>query len=530
MVTATTQARRNELSKSLGLLEEIGQYDPLVAQKQAFLGMNRWIARQPDTDDWTLDPLSEELPAYLFKILRKTGPGALRFQAEDIDYLQAHIFLREIANFVAETDSVDPLVTHWIAADSTLSDEQRAHLSLAARMFDWTVRSIQLSHSRPEVRRPKPSVGPLPQLPGQNKKETSEPPPSRIGPGQMFHVSETLLKGHGDMLDKARVFIQLARQRGIPVVILAREEPQFIESTPWLCGAMIGTQLYLFDMQLGLPVPTPNRTGIATLAAVQEQPEILSQLGTSGAPYPVQTADVQRVTIQLDASPQALSRRMRRIEQQLAGDRKMVLTSRPSELARRLKRLRGVEKIEILQAPYAALRYRKYLQAKIKKDKNTANPIVRELLVIKTLLPLFQARILHFQGHFDSEDNQRGAKSLYLDCRPPNAYLQQLKTDQYSRQIQLIIQAKQSASYWMGLITFATNEYEAARDWFAKRTLQATPEGLWTHGARYNLARTWEMLNEPQRAREIYRSDDSPQQAGNALRAELLDDRAVDAS
>ena len=82
----------------------------------------------------------------------------------------------------------------------------------------------------------------------------------------------------------------------------------------------------------------------------------------------------------------------------------------------------------------------------------------------------------------------------------------------------------------MGLITFANNEYEAARDWFAKRTLQATPEGLWTHGARYNLARTWEMLNEPQRAREFYRSDDSPQQAGNALRAELLDDRAVDAS
>ena len=523
MSASATESGHDELSKSLVFLEEMDQYEPLAARRQAYLGINRWIARQPDTDDWTLDPLTDELPRYLSDVLRKMRPDESRFQEEDISYLQAHMFLRDIARFAAETAPPDPLVEQWIAADTTLTEEQRRDLSVTARMFDWTVRSIQLTPSRPNLRHRKPSVGPRQLKLDEVAKEASVPPASRVGPGELFYVSETLLKGHGDMVDRARIFILLSRQRGIPVVVLAREDDEFVEPQPWLCGAVIGAHLYLFDTALGLPIPHVDRSGIATLEYVHTHPEILRELDAPDEPYPVRAGDVRRVTVQLDASPQALSRRMRLVERRLAGDRKMILTAQPSELAARLQDVSGVERIEILRAPYVVLRYRKELQDKIRKDKKTANPIARQLIVVRSMPPLFQARLLHFRGQFDAHGVQAGAKSLYLTCRPPDAVLKEMATDENSSQMRLVVAGKQAASYWMGLIMYDNSKYNAAEDWFAQRTLRASPNGPWTHGARYNLGRIWEMLNEPQRAQEIYRADDSPQRAGNSVRAALLD-------
>ena len=91
----------------------------------------------------------------------------------------------------------------------------------------------------------------------------------------------------------------------------------------------------------------------------------------------------------------------RRIEQKLVGDRKMVLTSQPSELARRLKHLPGVDKIEILQAPYAALRYRTYLQAKIKKEdemiEDGSMPQGKKLQLIQNSVVMIIKNLSFFQ-------------------------------------------------------------------------------------------------------------------------------------
>ena len=522
MPSLSAGSRADELTKALELLEGMDQYNPSAAQRQAFLDINRWVVRQPDLDDWTLDPLAEQLPKYLYDVLRNTKPAELRFHDEDVEYLLSHVILRDIARFAAERAPADPLVEPWIAADGTLAEEQRRDLSLAARMFDWTVRSIQLSESRSEVRRPKPAIGPRPQEPGEAKKEASAPPPLRAGPGEMFHASETMLKGHGDMLDRARIFTLLARQHGIDVVVLAHEDGDYVEPKPWICAAVIGTELYLFDMTLGLPIPRTDRAGIATLSYVHDNPESLSGLGTPEEPYRVKAGTVRRVTVQLDAAPQALSRRMHLVERRLAGDRKMVLTAHPFELAARLRMFTGVENVEILRAPYVALRYRKALRNQIKKEKRTENPIVRELLVVKSLPPLFRARLLHFRGRFDAQGEQPGAKSRYLACRPPNAALDQLSTPENRSRLRVVAAGKQAASYWMGLLAYDNTEFTVAREWLAELTLAASPEGPWAHGGRYNLARTWELLGQPDRASEIYEADDSPQSQGNRARAALL--------
>ncbi|MCH2131007.1 MAG: hypothetical protein MK179_17845 [Pirellulaceae bacterium] len=516
---------RDELNTAIELLETMDQYDPFAAQRQAFLEVNRWIVRQPEPDDWGLDPMTKQLPSYLARVLRQSGPANLRFQNQDISYLQTHILLRDIARVIDERVPADPLVEQWISKDSSLKDEQRRDLSLAARLFDWTVRSIQLSESRPLIRRRRPSLGPQPQSAnGQQVEEPKAPPPLRVGPGEMFHPSETLLKGHGDMMDRARVFILLARQHGVDVVLLAREDTNFIESTPWACAAVIGSHLYLFDTTLGLPIPRADGDGIATLAHVVANPEALRRLGTPEEPYPVLAGTVRRVTVQLEAAPQALSKRMWLVERRMAGSRKMILTAQPSQLAKRLEDFAGVENVEILQVPYVTIRFRNALGAKMKQDKKTNNPIARELLVVQGMPPLFQARLHQFRGQVGDQGDQAGAKSLYLSCRPPNESLKQLETPENKFRLQVVRAGKQCASYWIGLLTYDNTEFSVAKEWLDQRTLSTSPQGPWAHGARYNLARTCEMLQEPEQAMTLYQADDSPQRLGNRFRAMLLNE------
>jgi hypothetical protein len=74
----------------------------------------------------------------------------------------------------------------------------------------------------------------------------------------------------------------------------------------------------------------------------------------------------------------------------------------------------------------------------------------------------------------------------------------------------------------LGLLSFDGGRFDTAVDWFRDRTLHAEPDGKWTDGARYNLARTYEELGRVDEAIELYQQEASPQRHGNLLRARLL--------
>ena len=76
----------------------------------------------------------------------------------------------------------------------------------------------------------------------------------------------------------------------------------------------------------------------------------------------------------------------------------------------------------------------------------------------------------------------------------------------------------------------AGNE-SAAIEWLAERTMEAIPPSPWIPGARYNLARVYEDLGQWDAARKWLESDkDSPQRAGNLLRAQWIAQRHPPAS
>ena len=72
------------------------------------------------------------------------------------------------------------------------------------------------------------------------------------GPGYQYPPWQTLLFGHGDAWQRARVFLLLCRQQGIQAVLLAfpgRTTPP--RPRAWLPAVLIADQLYLFDVRLG---------------------------------------------------------------------------------------------------------------------------------------------------------------------------------------------------------------------------------------------------------------------------------------
>jgi hypothetical protein len=153
---------------------------------------------------------------------------------------------------------------------------------------------------------------------------------------------------------------------------------------------------------------------------------------------------------------------------------------------------------------------------------------VRKDNVVEPVPALWKGRVLHLMGQLKGES---GANHYYQLTRLPTAEIEKHSAklhemtkvpQQHFMEICRI--AKEDASYWLGLASFDRGMYPAAVDYFSQRTLSASPDGPWTAGATYNLARSYEALGQQENAVQAYRNDESPQRHGNLLRAKWLEE------
>ncbi len=156
----------------------------------------------------------------------------------------------------------------------------------------------------------------------------------------------------------------------------------------------------------------------------------------------------------------------------------------------------------------------------------------QRFLVFSQSPRLWKARVLYFQGTKAvpvSQQNDplaqprrghRDATQLYQssEIRPPDDLLSRLAPLERV----ILATAKADASYWLGLLSYDLGKFQVADDWFRTRTLQAFPNGPWTNGASYNLARTLIELGKKDEAIAILEADESPQRYGNRLLAKQL--------
>jgi hypothetical protein len=446
-----------------------------------------------------------------------------------------------------DDDAFDPSYDGTFLREAALLRDVASHIdaeaqddvSKASALFDWCVLNIQI-----------------------------EPPPGADAkPDEQWaalHLPiDTLHFGRGTPLARAWVFMLLARQKGLDVVLLATGDPRGPEQLrPWVAALASGGELYLFDYTYGLPIPGPGGKGVATLSQAAADDAILRQMDIAGdRTYPRKAADLQNITVLLEASPGYLERRMRLLESQLIGFERMVLSADIEALTESLRQAPHVGQVKLWSQPYEVLEQRRNASPQLrqaadierlpfsipdepdqiqKQESDTQRPRLTyglrmgRLLQLRGLFGASEAQRAASQGVELSAAAERGAKSFYLHTLPSEDQLSAMKRDlregnEIARGVRLtpeLVDAFQTrrddAAFWMGLISFEQGDYRTAAQYFGPMTLQAYPDGPWTNAARYNLARVHEANGELPDAIKLYEQDKSPQRYGNRLRAQRL--------
>lgn len=462
------------------------------------------------------------------------GLGELKFPRGDTASLQEAVVAHDVSRWARGEEADD--------------------LSRAKALFDWTIRNIQLERQQVEIE-------------GKSAVHVMQTP------------WETLFLGRGTTIERAWVFVLLARQQGLEAAILAIEDASAGAGRLrlWAIGVLSEGSIYVFDPHLGLPLPGPKGVRLdesgqldirpATLAQLAADDSLLRQLdlGTDH-PYPVKASDLKKVVVRVDITPWWLSRRMHLVESRLAGDDRMVLFMSPEHSAGRWKACKGVTEVQPWAVAFDTLfqrtllgpdmvRWQLGMMAPFMARLATHAPTPQQTADDRSApmfwemnpdaaaqqtrarrssddshdehaspTPLKAGRALHLRGQFLGQPSATG---YYQAARLSDRQLAELAEVQGAEQATVFRLAKQYATYWLGLIAFEQRNYASARDYLLTRTLEAASHGPWTAGAKYNLGRVYEAEKQYAKAIQQYRGNtEAVDSFGNRLRARWLESLA----
>ncbi|MBA3482516.1 MAG: transglutaminase domain-containing protein [Pirellulales bacterium] len=485
-------AIRSALNRYVTLRRPPSGWEPapdLGALQQVVERANQWIRTEKAADDtWQPEPLLTELPLDLRNAKGVTQAIAgenLRdgsFAEWEGRLLAQAVWLRDIAQ--------------WSRGSAT------SDADVAAALFDWTVRNVQLDS--PEL------------------KELT-----------VLHPWQALIYGHGTAEHRAWVFVELARQARIDAVVLKTGAAPGDLPPRLLVATVVDDQLQLFDPELGLPIPGKARA-TGTLAEAAEDDSLLRQLDVSDElKYPVTAEQLKQVEVYLVATPLQLSRRSALLEGALEGEDfvKLAVDLRP--LAEKLVKPAQVKEVKLWPVPFQSIADEQTIGIELRRRA------AAEFAPFAERPLLWKARVLHFQGHKDVRAEERSdplaapreghldALKLYQipSVRPPNTELVKLELDKRT----VYSAAKSAAGYWLGLLSYDRDNYDVAVNWLGDLTLDQARQGRWSNGARYNLARTHEALGNLEEAAKLLGADpaDAPQRHGNLVRARRLTEAAA---
>ena len=572
--TTALDASTRELRNALELLQDPNLTGQSPTAGKIAYGLNAWISNQPPLPNWQTSELTKNLPTEVQRVLRRRARSTSQdFNIEDVVFLRETLWLRDVSSWIVK-QKIDPAFERWLdGVRGQLGDTTVNKLGIAYRLFDWTIRNIQLDPISPDFR------DFMPETPAENSDQSPRPqhyaPRFGIpGPGYRFSAEQLLLYGHGDFWQRSWLFMLLARQQGIEVAMLAAPGIASEKPLPWCTAVLLDERLFLFDTRLGLPIPEANKQGVVQLAEVMRDPQIL---GTAELPglldldpqkrYPVRHTNVQKVTAFIDGSPHYLSRRMQQLQEALTGEQRIVLATSTADLVTRLTHHQAINQVQIWPIAYDAILYRLGRIKTLSRDDRALRKSAYQAMgwpsdydtleklllhdyefhdvVFQFSTSLASGRKQHLRGKFFKQEDEPGAANYYLQARVSDRDLNTfLKNPRFrARQFGFVQRAgknknrdqagvelahrgmqraKQSATYWIGLANYDAGRFEVALDWLENRTLGAREESPWKVGARYNLGRTLEILGRVAEARRVYFGDDSAQSHGNTLRARWL--------
>ena len=546
------QPERDHFAVAIDFLKQRDEHNLERSADQTSYYLNRWIADQSADARWIVDrPFINTLPDAIKRapatkeIASDRALAGLSFQIGDVLFLEECRWLHAVA-LSASRKKPPQVLSDWIQSRG-LSKKAASQLATCFSLFDWTVRNVQLDDLLPYPKQT--AAGPL--SPAESTDPTiGWPPPMRgvPGPGYSSYPWHVLLYGHGDMIQRARIFILLVRQLRIDVVMLGIDTKTG-RADPWLPAVVLENELFLFDTELGLAIPGPNGQGIATLSEVIDGPQLLESLDIGEKyRYRVHGEDLDKVVALIDASPRYLSQRMKLVEQNLTAEDQMVLAVSASDIKREAEQCRGVKTVRLWAVPFETNMYQQARAFMIASSPELKWQDFLEHGVFQGLSTVVRGRRQFLLGNLDKKGDNLGAAGYLLMARMSDEQIEEIEKSrklqeslglemtpgmnerdwqQRIRQVKrLQVESKEHASYWLGLTHMERGDYDVAVNWLKTRTLESDPEGPWTNGARYNLARCYEELGRTSEAIQLYRIDESPQRHGNLVRAQQLEIQA----
>ena len=394
-VESTDQDHLEVATSYLASLNSLGRQQ---ASHQVLYHLNLWTEKHDSRAEWKPDPLLDDLPEHLLPPDYMMTLDRPRFAPSDMMYFEEMMWSQQITRWAVSIERPEWMESILVEQQATLKPLDADKLHIAERLFDWVVRHIQLDAPLP------PNTESDPETAGPNRGETEQDETKKndtqsdaekgiAGPGYTRRSWWTLLFGHGDAQQRARVFAELARQRDIDVVILAvRANGKDTALRFWLSAALIGDELYLFDTQLGVPLLKADASGILTLRELRASPESLEQLALDAeTPYSVDKDDLKHVVALVPADPLALTWRMQQIESGLPDERRMSVAVYPSDTKQHLEKAKQVDDVRLWDIPWKVLQYERAVFSPQSKNIEAARAHAAETQPFDPRLPLRKA-------------------------------------------------------------------------------------------------------------------------------------------
>ena len=489
------ETNSDHLQQALQIIDGLDFADLTHATNTSIVSFNLWSKLHDDDPEWVYQTLIHTAPPELDNSEFVQAIGGKRFIPSDINYLHETSWLNAIAQWVVADDL--PHRMFWESYKPTIADEVASEeLTKALKLFDWTVRNIQLAPLLDDPTIPTNTEGPVkisPQL-------------ALPGPGYSRTNRHVLTLGVGDWWQRARIFVLLARQQGIDVVLLGLPAEFGKTNQPWLTAAIIGKELYLFDFNKGLPVLNAAKTEIVTLKKLKADVDFgQTLLPVAHQQQPQKTFDGLVGLIEADVF--AVSHRMAILEKYLTGERQMVLTVAPNIIAKRLRTVHQIELSKIWQSIYKGYLFEAALYEKLVAQDAAAlefDASTRDYSLFREVPQLREGRFKFLRGAFDDDETdlgvkgENGAKTLMMASRIPTKLIEELLENEGLQQSlgllkpnntpvllwrqalinkqRTFVRAKDYASFYIAMIHMEQGHYQDAIEWFERRTIMYTNE------------------------------------------------------
>jgi hypothetical protein len=163
---------------------------------------------------------------------------------------------------------------------------------------------------------------------------------------ELLPASLVLQRGRGDARERALVFLDLLNQMELDGCILTCPGVEKGTTHYWLVGVVIKDdkqdEIHLFEPRLGLPVPGPGGKGIATLAQLKKQPELVQSLSIGkDYTYDVTPERAAKAEVSIACAMSALAPRMRYLDHILGKQGRISLAVDPTEWIQHLDKAAG---------------------------------------------------------------------------------------------------------------------------------------------------------------------------------------------